>query len=265
MWSCRCHVIRVLVVEARPVHHAAAEALHRREPRAAPLVARVPGVGVDPVLKRVDRRHPREDPDDPLEVLAAAARQVVAAVERVEVVDREELHPHRRDLGELERRVNVKLRRERSLNCESSRILSVRVATGVLDGPGSVDVLVVDDVLVVVVVKQWLKLTVQLALHVRNAPAADPAGHDWPPNCVPSHSSPACRTPLPHTGATVDVVVLVVVVVVVKPPHPGAGTLLGSAGSVPQSSSVRSKAPSRSRSMPMRWPAAGGTQLKVIS
>src|SRR5262249_47034866 len=61
-------------------------------------------------------------------------------------------------------------------------------------------------------------------------------------------------------GGVVVVVVapgLVVLVVVVPP----AGTLAGSAGSLPASSSSRSKKPSSSRSMPMRMPLPGGTQV----
>src|SRR3989442_8407807 len=53
----------------------------------------------------------------------------------------------------------------------------------------------------------------------------------------------------------VVVVVVFVVVVVVAP-----GKLAAFAGSVPWSSSVRSKKPSRSRSTPMRVPDPGGTQ-----
>jgi hypothetical protein len=56
-----------------------------------------------------------------------------------------------------------------------------------------------------------------------------------------------------------DVVVLVVTVVVVVVPDPG--TLAGSAGSEPASSSVRSKKPSSSRSTPMRVPLPGGAQV----
>src|SRR5262249_14187956 len=63
--------------------------------------------------------------------------------------------------------------------------------------------------------------------------------------------------------------VVVVVVVVVEPtPHAPVsvgGKLCGSAGSVLQSSSRRSNTPSRSRSMPIRVPDPGGTQVKVIS
>ena len=53
------------------------------------------------------------------------------------------------------------------------------------------------------------------------------------------------------------VVVVVVVVVLVVPP----GKLAAFAGSVPWSSSVRSKKPSRSRSTPIRVPEPGGTQV----
>src|SRR5438309_960970 len=66
------------------------------------------------------------------------------------------------------------------------------------------------------------------------------------------------------TGPATVVVVLDVVVgvnvvlVVVVPP---AGTLDGSAGSLPASSSSRSKKPSPSRSTPMRCPEPGGTQV----
>src|SRR5688572_11787231 len=63
----------------------------------------------------------------------------------------------------------------------------------------------------------------------------------------------------------VEVVVLLLVVVVVPAHPPTGGTLPGSAGSVPQSSSVRSRPPSRSRSMPIRVPEPGGTALNVIS
>lgn len=43
------------------------------------------------------------------------------------------------------------------------------------------------------------------------------------------------------------------------------GTLEASAGSLPASSSSRSRKPSSSRSTPMRWPEPGGTQVKVSS
>ena len=67
------------------------------------------------------------------------------------------------------------------------------------------------------------------------------------------------RTGLATVVVVVDVVVeLNVVLVVVVPP---AGTLDGSAGSLPASSSSRSKNPSSSRSTPMRCPEPGGTQV----
>ena len=61
-------------------------------------------------------------------------------------------------------------------------------------------------------------------------------------------------------GGDVVVVVAVVLVVVLGP-----GTLAGSAGSDPASSSVRSKNPSSSRSMPIRVPLPGGTAVYVSS
>src|SRR5437867_8380957 len=61
-------------------------------------------------------------------------------------------------------------------------------------------------------------------------------------------------------GGDVVLVVAVVLVVVVGP-----GTLAGSAGSEPASSSVRSKNPSSSRSMPIRVPLPGGTAVYVSS
>ena len=54
-----------------------------------------------------------------------------------------------------------------------------------------------------------------------------------------------------------DVLVVAVVLVVVV----GPGTLAGSAGSEPASSSVRSKNPSSSRSIPIRVPLPGGTAV----
>src|SRR5437016_11364313 len=64
-----------------------------------------------------------------------------------------------------------------------------------------------------------------------------------------------------RTGGSVVVltvvVVVVVVVVLVVPP----GKLAAFAGSVPWSTSVRSKKPSRSRSTPIRVPEPGGTQV----
>src|SRR5262249_48824478 len=58
-------------------------------------------------------------------------------------------------------------------------------------------------------------------------------------------------------SVVVVVEVVVTVTVVVTP----AGTLSGSAGSLPWSISVRSKKPSSSRSTPTRRPGPGGTQL----
>src|SRR5205814_2363022 len=60
-----------------------------------------------------------------------------------------------------------------------------------------------------------------------------------------------------------DLVVLVVTVVVVVVLDPG--TLAGSAGSEPVSSSVRSGKPSSSRSMPIRMPDPTGTAVYVSS
>jgi hypothetical protein len=128
-----------------------------------------------------------------------------------------------------------------------------------------VEVEVEPAMLVDVVTLQFAKLIVQLPRQTRKAPPAEPPGQVWPPKSVPSHSSPPSRTPLPQTGGALVVVVVLVLVVVVAPLQPGDGTLSGSAGSVRQSSSVRSNAPSRSRSMPARVPAPGGTQLKVSS
>ena len=62
-------------------------------------------------------------------------------------------------------------------------------------------------------------------------------------------------------GGGVVVLVVTVVVVVVT----GPGTLAGSAGSEPASSSVRSKKPSSSRSIPMRVPLPDGTAVYVSS
>ena len=59
----------------------------------------------------------------------------------------------------------------------------------------------------------------------------------------------------------VVVVLLVTVTVVVVVVLPDPGKLSGSAGSVPWSSSVRSGNPSSSRSMPIRTPDPGGTQV----
>ena len=64
------------------------------------------------------------------------------------------------------------------------------------------------------------------------------------------------------------VVVVELVVVVVTGPHAPVsvgGKLRLSAGSVPQSSSRRSKTPSMSRSTPMRTPVSSGTAVKVSS
>jgi len=58
----------------------------------------------------------------------------------------------------------------------------------------------------------------------------------------------------------VDDVIVDDVVVVAAKLHPG-GTLSGSAGSVPASSSLRSGQPSWSRSTPTRYPSPGGTQV----
>ena len=62
-------------------------------------------------------------------------------------------------------------------------------------------------------------------------------------------------------GGLVVVVVVLVVVVVVVVVVPPLGVLDGSAGSLPASSSSRSRKPSSSRSMPMRVPEPGGTQV----
>jgi len=61
-------------------------------------------------------------------------------------------------------------------------------------------------------------------------------------------------------GGDVVLVVAVVLVVVLGP-----GTLAGSAGSEPASSSVRSKNPSSSRSIPIRVPLPGVTAVYVSS
>src|SRR5262249_38294902 len=110
-----------------------------------------------------------------------------------------------------------------------SRMVSavVSTSTNAVDGSVVVVVLVVPPIDVVVVVPAWVVLVV---------------------------------------AATV--VVVVVVVVVVPTPHAPVsvgGKLCGSAGSVLQSISRRSNTPSRSRSMPIRVPDPGGTQVKVIS
>src|SRR5262245_24911674 len=63
------------------------------------------------------------------------------------------------------------------------------------------------------------------------------------------------------TGFGGSVMVVEVVVVVVKVEVGVDGKLCGSVGSEPASSSSRSYQPSSSRSMPMRTPEPGGTQV----
>jgi hypothetical protein len=85
----------------------------------------------------------------------------------------------------------------------------VVVVTVVDDTGGSVVVVVVTVVLVtggtvvLLVSKQLLKSMVQVfGSQSRNAPSADPGGHDAPPKSSPSHSSPGSFTSLPHSGVT---------------------------------------------------------------
>src|SRR5207249_11138355 len=68
-----------------------------------------------------------------------------------------------------------------------------------------------------------------------------------------------------RTGGSVVVLTVVEVVVVVLVVVVAPGKLAAFAGSVPWSSSVRSKKPSRSRSTPMRVPEPGGTQVYTCS
>ena len=72
-----------------------------------PSFPRVRGVRVQPVLEGVDPRDPGQDADDALEVLATGTVGIGLVVELAQVRMREELHRHRRDLGELQRRVPV--------------------------------------------------------------------------------------------------------------------------------------------------------------
>ena len=90
-----------------------------------------------------------------------------------------------------------------------------------------VDVLVVVGIevevevdVLVVTPGQLLKSMVQPGVHT----SEPPVGHVCPPKSVPSHSSPGSRTPLPHNGIVLDVLVEVVLVEVVLVVVVGGGT-----------------------------------------
>src|SRR5882672_1991217 len=104
-------VVRQRVVVAAPVLAAAQPAL-QVQPRALPVHPRMAGLGVDPVLEGVDRRHPRVGREQPLQVLGPRAVRLRLRVELLEIGLAQELHAHRRHLGELGGIVPVEARIE---------------------------------------------------------------------------------------------------------------------------------------------------------
>ena len=63
------------------------------------------------MLKRVDRGDPREDEHDALKVRDAGAAHFGVVVKLAEVFAAEQLHRHRGDFAELDRRVAVRVQR----------------------------------------------------------------------------------------------------------------------------------------------------------
>src|SRR5271155_5749209 len=72
------------LLESAPIL-AAAEAVHEREPEFFPRVAGVAGMGIDPVLERIDGGHPREKLDDAFEMIALGALRVLLGIERAQM------------------------------------------------------------------------------------------------------------------------------------------------------------------------------------
>ena len=64
-------------------------------------VARVAGVGVDPVLEGIDDGHPGEEIDDSLDELSFGAEGVGVVVEDAEMFAAEEFHGHAGDFAEF--------------------------------------------------------------------------------------------------------------------------------------------------------------------
>src|SRR5688572_11152990 len=90
-----------VVLDAAPIL-LALEAVGEAKPFGLALRARVAGVGVDPVLERVDGGHPREEADDLLELGSARAGDIGGVfVEDLEVVGAQQFHRHAGDFAEL--------------------------------------------------------------------------------------------------------------------------------------------------------------------
>ena len=68
------------------------ETIDQTEPVGSPLVARVMRVGIEKVLKRVDRRDPWQERDNPLQLAPFCPRRVLLIVKLVEQIEREHFH-----------------------------------------------------------------------------------------------------------------------------------------------------------------------------
>ena len=100
--------VRSDVLESAPVHLFGAESVHDAEPCRGSIFSGVARVRVEPVLERIDHRHPWEQADDTFEVLDASAGDLIRVlVEDIEVRGAQQFHRHRGDLAEFDRGTTV--------------------------------------------------------------------------------------------------------------------------------------------------------------
>ena len=89
-----------------PIHRAA-EAVHESQPRGGALGAGVVGMGVNPVLKRIDRGNPRKHGHDAFEMRAARTARLGRGVEFLDEFISQQLHAHGGDLAEFNGRAAI--------------------------------------------------------------------------------------------------------------------------------------------------------------
>src|ERR1044071_6469181 len=74
------------------VIHDSAKSVEQRKPVLGALSARMAGMRVEPVLERIDRRHPWEEADDPFEQCALGSGSIGRIVKNLEMIASQKFH-----------------------------------------------------------------------------------------------------------------------------------------------------------------------------
>ncbi len=98
--------IRARVFVTAPIH-VAAKTVHQVQPRLPALGARVAGMRINPMLKRIHGRDPGKNFHDAFQMLAPRAPGIVAGIKFFDEFVAEQFHAHGGDFAKFNRRAAV--------------------------------------------------------------------------------------------------------------------------------------------------------------